>query len=72
MEVKINKIELASELAHGMAKDEMFIDELIADEDDMFVNGETEDVIVYTEEAQDIFNRWYDYFLSEISAIEIN
>jgi phosphoserine phosphatase len=71
MEVKINKIELASELAHDMAKDEMFRNELITDEDDMFINGETEDIIIYTEEAQDIFNRWFDYFISEISSIEI-
>jgi len=67
-EVKVNILEVASNLAHDMTKDEMFREELITHEDDMTIG---KDVLTYTEEAQDIFNRWYDYFYDEINKIKL-
>ena len=56
--MEINEIELASELAH---------EKLLShwnDADKMY--EETDEEITYTEEAQDIFNDYYDYYLTLI------
>lgn len=66
--IKINKIELASELAQESAMHEMMDDELIMNESDMFV-GPTDGCTHYTDHAQDVFNRWYDYFLFKIEEV---
>jgi len=65
--VKINKLELASEIANEFTKHEMFSKGLIVDENEMYVVEEG--VSYYTEEAQDIFNDYYDYFLTKIEEI---
>ena len=67
MEVTINKIELASNLAHEklMQHFENLGDNRFFD----FPNGievETEDEVRYTEEAQDLFNEFYDEYLTMI------
>ena len=52
--MEINEIELASELAH---------EKLLSywnDADEMY--EETDEETTYTEEAQDIFNDYYDYY----------
>jgi hypothetical protein len=59
-------LELASELAHNRAVDYLFNDELIRDEDDMFI--EKDGILIYTDRAQDEFNRGYDYYLSIIES----
>ena len=64
--VKIDIMELSCNLAHNAAKDEMFADNLIANEDEMVIGDDT---LNYTDEAQVIFNRWYDYFFDEINKI---
>ena len=68
--VTINKLELAAELAADATKDEMFSTGLIADEDEMFIfdDGESK---YFTDEAQEIFNTHYDYFLGKIEKIAI-
>jgi hypothetical protein len=56
--MEINEIELASELAH---------EKLLSywnDADEMY--EETDEETTYTEEAQDIFNDYYDYYLTLI------
>ena len=56
--MEINEIELASELAH---------EKLLShwnDSDEMY--EETDEETTYTEEAQDIFNDYYDYYLTLI------
>ncbi len=64
MLVTINALEVASNLAHQATYDEQ--KDIIADESDLF-NGEN-----YAEEHQEVFNRWYEYFLDKLaeSAIE--
>lgn len=60
--VKINKIELASELAH---------DRLVREFPNMKIYEEDEiGITVYTDEAQDIFNEFYDDYLTMIEEIK--
>jgi hypothetical protein len=63
MEIKINAIELASELAHSRTLYES--GDICNNEDDMFDDPEDE-IQTYKEEIQDRFNQWYDYYLTEI------
>ena len=58
--VKINKIQLASELAHRMLVIEW------DDRSESIYEDDTACVTVYTENAQDIFNDYYDMFLTII------
>ncbi len=60
--VTLNKLELASELAHHKLVEEWF---------DVFpIHEEDEDgVLIYTDEAQDVFNDYYDMYLDLIERI---
>jgi hypothetical protein len=62
--VLINKLELASELAHK---------QLINDYTNTFqlIEEDTTNGIKYTEEAQDIFNELYDEYLQLIDSLTI-
>jgi Mg2+ and Co2+ transporter CorA len=61
--ITINKLELASELANLKLQSE-WRDSIQIFED------ETASVTVYTEEAQDIFNEYYDNYLTLIKSCE--
>jgi hypothetical protein len=63
MEIRINVIELASELAHSRTLYES--GDICNNEDDMF-DDPIDGVQTYKEEIQDRFNDWYDYYLTEI------
>jgi hypothetical protein len=65
----INPIELASELAHNRTFYES--GDICNNEDDMYVDSNDEGT-VYTEEIQDRFNSWYDYYLGEIEKCDNN
>lgn len=67
--IQINKLELASELANDATRDEMFLKGLITNENEMYVGDGG--VQVYTDEAQDIFNDYYDYYLTKIEQVAI-
>lgn len=68
MEITINKLELAAELAHNRTLYES--GDICSNEDDMYeINDGVES---YTEEIQDRFNEWYDYYLMEIEKYVIN
>ena len=58
--VIVNKIELGSELAHKMLVKEW------DDRSESIYEDDTAGVTVYTENAQDIFNDYYDMFLTII------
>ena len=62
-DITINILELASELAHIKLMNE-WRDSIRIFED------ETASVTVYTEEAQDIFNEYYDNYLTLIESCE--
>ena len=69
--ITINAIELASNLAHEKLM--QYYENLQDNRDFEFPNGvtiETEDEIVYTEEAQDLFNEFFDEFLTMIEECE--
>lgn len=55
MEITINVIELSCELA-----EEMVNVKFNYEEDDIYVEENEE--LKYTEQAQEIFNEWYDYY----------
>jgi hypothetical protein len=69
MDVTINKLELAAELAHTRTLYES--GDICNNEDDMFIDNNY-GLQVYTEEIQDRFNEWYDFYLSEIEKCTIN
>lgn len=64
MEITINALELASELAHER------VVEGISEKHNIYV--EEEECTVYTGEAQDIFNEWYDHYLHKIEQCNTN
>lgn len=55
MEITINVIELSCELA-----EEMVNVKFNYEEDDIYVEENEE--LKYTEQAQEIFSEWYDYY----------
>jgi hypothetical protein len=69
MEIKINSIELAAELAHTRTLYES--GDICNNENDMFEDP-TAGITTYKEEIQDRFNEWYDFYLSEIEKYIIN
>lgn len=58
--ITINKIELASELAHAEIKKHVEAHDIYE---------ETEDGLIYCGEAQCIFDEYYDYYLSKIEEV---
>jgi hypothetical protein len=60
--ITINKLELASELANAKLEREWSESIKIYEDDD---DGE---ITIYTDEAQDIFNQYYDEYLTLIES----
>ena len=63
--VVINELELASELAENAVIDEMISSGQINEESEAYIDL-GDNTKQYTEEAQDVFNRWYEYFYDKI------
>jgi len=65
MEININLLEAASELAHEVvcAKFE--------DDDNAIYESTTDTITSYTEEAQDLFNEWYDHYYNLLLNIQL-
>ena len=63
MDIKINVVEAASELAHNRTFFES--GDVLQNQDDMYKDIDS-DVLEYKEEIQDRFNGWYDYYFGEI------
>ena len=55
--ISINKLELASKLSHNATRDELMD---LYTEEELWKDDNGTDV--YIEEAQEVFNRWYDYY----------
>jgi hypothetical protein len=66
MDITINLLEVASELAHEVvcAKFE--------DDDNAIYESTTDTITSYTEEAQDLFNEWYDHYYELLNNLKIN
>jgi hypothetical protein len=63
MNKTINIVELASVLAHERMKMEIG-----ASEDEVWIglDDKEADILTYKDEAQDVFNEWYDYYYTQI------
>ena len=61
--ITLNKLELASELAHERTKIEIGI----SDEGEMWIYEGG--IGVYHDDVQKIFNKWYDYYLTKIEDV---
>ena len=72
MEIKINLVEVASELADSMVRmsleDAGYTEEQIEDR----LLTETEGVLHYKEDYQEEFETWYDLFYSKIENLKLN
>jgi hypothetical protein len=66
MDITINLLEVASELAHEIvcAKFE--------DDANVIYDNATDTITVYSEEAQDLFNEWYDYYYNFLLNLKTN
>jgi hypothetical protein len=62
--MELNPIELASNLAHNRTFYES--GDICSNEDDMYEDISDKTCMFYTNEIQDRFNSWYDYYLNEI------
>lgn len=69
MDVIVNIVELASDLAHTRTLYES--GDICLNEDEMFLDINS-DTTVYTEEIQDRFNEWYDFYYSSIMDVSLN
>lgn len=56
MNININILEVASELAHEIVCAKFEYD------DSLIYEEPTGSISTYTEDAQDLFNEWYDYY----------
>jgi hypothetical protein len=66
MNKTINVVELASVLAHERMKMEIGATE---DEVWLGLDDEEADILTYIDEAQDVFNEWYDYYYDKIEKL---
>jgi hypothetical protein len=66
MDITINLLEAASELAHEVvcAKFE--------DDDTAIYESTTNTITSYTEEAQELFNEWYDHYYDLLLNLKTN
>jgi hypothetical protein len=65
MEININLLEAASELAHEVVCAKF-------EDDDNLIHMEDANGIYYTEEAQDLFNEWYDHYYNLLLNLKNN
>ena len=67
MIIKINLVEVASELATN----EMTSKYALEGKEEDLMEELSEGVLTWKEEYQDEFNEWYDYFYNEIDKLKI-
>jgi hypothetical protein len=72
MEIKINLLEVASELAELRMYEPFKKAGYTFDQYVSRVNVEDNDVLSFKEEYQDEFNMWYDHYYNEILKYKIN
>ena len=69
MEIRINIVEVASELAHDTMVRDSFIDGIINDETEVYVSfnkADDDGEIIYTDVCQEIFDKYYDYYYDRL------
>jgi len=68
MDIKINLVEIASELANDRTFEELSSEYMC--EVDIYKSDS--DVVEYTEYAQKVFDNWYDYYYDFINKYKID
>ncbi len=68
MDIKINLVEIASELANDRTFEELSSEYM--GEVDIYKSDS--DVVEYTEYAQKVFDNWYDYYYDFINKYKID
>jgi hypothetical protein len=68
MDIKINLVEIASELANDRTFEELS-SEYMGEVDRYKIDS---DVVEYTDYAQRVFNNWYDYYYNFINIYKID
>lgn len=69
MNITINLLEVASELAHNATIDEL---SELYNEDELWEVSDDEGGLTYIDDAQEVFNRWYNYYLNIIESFKID
>jgi len=67
MDIKINLVEIASELANDRMFEELTNEHL--SESDIYKLDS--DIVEYTDYAQRVFNSWYDYYYNFVNIYKI-
>jgi len=67
MDIKVNIVEISSELAHDKMYEEL-TSEYLSESD---IYKQNSDVVEYTEYAQKVFDSWYDYYYDFIISYSI-
>ncbi len=68
MDIKIDLVELASELAVDRVHEELTAEYL--SDSDIYITDS--DVVEYTEYGQKVFDGWYDYYYNFINKYKID
>lgn len=74
--MEINEIKLACNLATTATIDELIIEDVnkgtmrYSTEEDLFTTDES-GTQIWKEYPQEVFNRWYDYYLEEIEKCKV-
>ena len=68
MDIKVNLVELASELANDRTFQDL-TSEYMGEAEIYKTDG---NIVQYTEYAQNVFNDWYDYYYDFISKYKID
>jgi len=70
MNITINLLEAASELAHESMIKSMLQSNDIMSPDEVYMTDESGDTY-YTDSAQDVFNKHYDYYFNQLNNLAI-
>lgn len=66
MEIRINIVEVASELAHDAMVKEAINANIALNEDDVYEKSKDDDEIIYIEVCQRVFDKYYDYYYDRL------
>lgn len=69
--IYINEVEAASNLAEAATKLELVVRGEYDSEDDLYEEDEDSGDTRYTEQAQDVFDDWYDYYHEQLTKLDM-
>jgi hypothetical protein len=69
--IYINEVEAASNLAEAATKLELVVRGEYDSEDSLYVEDEDSGDTRYTEQAQDVFDDWNDYYYEQLTKLDM-